>query len=256
MSDTIRRYSPFMRIILCILAIIYLVVIAACQPVRALSLDSQELELKIIQVLKDHPEVILESVETYQEQQYAAQQEAQRAYIKEIQSNPDQLIGHSPITSDSKGKLLMVEFADFQCPYCAVAHESLKAFVADHANEVALVYKHYPLANIHPEAVPAAQAAWAAGQQGKFWEYHGLLFEQQERLDDTVVVELAKSLNLDLDQFNRDRNSSAAAEAIEKDMQLADQLGIDGTPFLVMGDQVMAGAVEREVLEEALSNQL
>ncbi len=252
----IQRNSPFMKKILCIITIVYLVVIVPCQPTHALSLDDQELELKIIQVLKEHPEVILDSVKTYQEQQYAAQQEAQRAYLKEVQSNPEQLIGHSPITSNSEGKLLMIEFADFQCPYCAIAHESLKAFVEDHTSEVALVYKHYPLANIHPEAIPAAQAAWAAGQQGKFWEYHNLLFEQQENLDDAVVVELAKLLNLDLEQFNRDRNSTAAAEAIDKDMQLAEQLGIDGTPFLVMGNQVMSGAVEREVLEETLANQL
>lgn len=256
MSDMIRRNSPFVKKILRIIFIVYLVIIVPCQPTRALSLDDQELELKIIQVLKEHPEVILESVKTYQEQQYAAQQEAQRAYLREIQSNSDQLIGHSPITSDSERKLLMIEFADFQCPYCAIVYKTLKAFVEDHASEVALVYKHYPLANIHSEAIPAAQAAWAAGRQGKFWEYHNLLFEQQENLDDAVVVELAKLLNLDLEQFNRDRNSAAAAEAIDKDIQLAEKLGIDGTPFLVIGDQVMAGAVGREVLEEALANQL
>ncbi|MEM7065892.1 MAG: DsbA family protein [Cyanobacteria bacterium P01_B01_bin.77] len=231
-------------------------IIVPSQPAYALGLKDKDLELKIIQVLKDHPEVILESVETYQQQQYEAQQEEQRAYLKAVQSNPEQLIGQSPVTSDVKGKVLMVEFADFQCPYCAVAHTDLKAFVDDHADEVALVYKHFPLVSIHSEAMPAAQAAWAAGQQGKFWEYHDLLFKQQENLDNTIVVALAESLNLEMEQFNRDRTSNAATEAINQDMQLAQKLGIDGTPFLVMGNQVMSGAVERKVLEETLASQM
>jgi protein-disulfide isomerase len=98
---------------------------------------------------------------------------------------------------------------------------------------VDLVYKHLPLTNIHPEALPAAKASWAALQQGKFWEFHNALFERQGNLNEQTYPEIAAQLKLNLGEFDRDRNSFAATEAIAQDIKLADNLKIEGTPSFI-----------------------
>ena len=118
-----------------------------------------------------------------------------------------------------------IEFGDFQCPFCAEAEPTVKQFIAQHADQVTLVYKHFPLSQIHPQATSAAQAAWAAQQQGRFWEYHDALFDQQKQLGEDLYLAIAEELDLDLEQFNRDRNSSEAKAAIDQDLELAQKIG-------------------------------
>ena len=101
--------------------------------------------------------------------------------------------------------------------------------------------------------MPAAKAAWAAQQQGKFWEYHNALFEQQKQLSEELYGAIAKNLNLNLEKFNSDRNSPAAEAAIEKDIQIAQTLGIDGTPFFILNGETFSGAVELSEMETILA---
>jgi protein-disulfide isomerase len=120
-------------------------------------------------------------------------------------------------------------------------------------DQVTLVYKHFPLTQIHPEALPAAQASWAAQQQGKFWEYQNALFTQQSQLGEALYPAIAKQLNLNLEKFNRDRESPEAKAAIAQDIQLGESLGISGTPFFVMNGETFSGAVELSKIEEVLA---
>lgn len=219
-------------------------------PVQAASQVSPKLEEQVLQVIREHPEVILESVQAYQQRVQQQLQQAQQAFVQELKRNPQAVIGESPTTGASQSKIVMVEFSDFQCPYCGRAHKTVQRFMAKHQDQVTLTYKHYPLASIHPQAISAAKAAWAAFQQGKFWEYHDVLFTQQEKLGESFYIETAKNLNLDVDQFNRDRNSQAAETAISQDIQLAESLGITGTPFFVMNGEVFTGAIELEEMEK------
>ena len=122
-----------------------------------------------------------------------------------------------------------------------------------HKDNVTLVFKHLPLTRIHPQAIPAAQAAWAAQQQGKFWEYHDALFEQQDKLGEELYLEVANSLGLDIDKFNSDRQSEAATALIEKDVELARKIGVSGTPFFVMNGETLSGAVQLSQFEEILA---
>jgi protein-disulfide isomerase len=126
--------------------------------------------------------------------------------------------------------------------------------MAKHQDKVTLAYKHFPLTSIHPQALPAAKAAWAAGQQGKFWEYYSALFEGQKELGEPLYASIAQKLNLKLDKFNTDRNNPAAEAAIAKDVQLAQQLGIQGTPFFIMNGQTLSGAVELSKMESILAS--
>ena len=211
-----------------------------------------QLEAKVLQIIRNHPQVIVESVQAYQQKQADQQQQEQKAFLQQMKTNSKALIGGSPTTGAKDQKIVLLEFSDFQCPYCAKAHQTLKQFMTTHQNQVTLVYKFLPLTQIHPQAMPSAKAAWAAGQQGKFWEFHDALFENQQKLGEPLYVATAKALNLDLKRFDQDRNGQAASAAIQKDVDMAEKLGVTGTPFLIMNDQVISGGAQLDNLEAAL----
>ncbi|NEN95072.1 MAG: thioredoxin domain-containing protein [Moorea sp. SIO3I7] len=220
-------------------------------PATAAAKITPELEQQILEVIRNHPEVILESVQRYQQQLERESQQRQQAILQGFKTNPQAFIGSSPATGSIEDKIVLVEFSDFQCPFCARAHDTVNQFIANHGDEVTLVYKHFPLTGIHPQALPAAQAAWAATQQGKFWQYHDALFANQKQLGEELYLAIAQDLDLDLEQFNRDRN--AADRAIAEDMQLAQLLGLSGTPFFVMNGEAFSGAVPLEQIEAILA---
>lgn len=235
-----------------LLLIVFLILPLPANAATHIPVNSR-LEEQVLQIIQDHPEVILESVQAYQQKQYEEQRQASTAFLQEMKANPQGAIGKSPTTGAKDQKIVLLEFSDFECPYCGKVDSDIKKFVDSHSQEITLVYKHFPLAAIHPEALPSAKAAWAASQQGKFWEYHDALFAQQENLGEILYLETAKNLNLDLEQFNQDRNSTAANQAIGQDMLMAQRLGISGTPFFVMNGEAFAGAVQLSDLEKVLA---
>ncbi|OUC15494.1 MAG: disulfide bond formation protein DsbA [Alkalinema sp. CACIAM 70d] len=222
-------------------------------PVQAETKIDPQFEQQVLEVLRKHPEVILESVRKYQQDQAKQAQQAQQALLDQLKTNPKAAIGSSPTLGAPLGKVVLFEFSDFQCPYCAGVIPTLKEFVKKYPDKVTLVYKHFPLSSIHLEAVNAAKAAWAAQQQGKFWEYHDALFAQQKSLNSATYSAIATSLKLDLAKFERDRTSAAAAAAVAKDQALGDQLGIDGTPFFIMNGQAFSGGVPLAELEKRMN---
>ncbi|MGI2902331.1 DsbA family protein [Tolypothrix sp. VBCCA 56010] len=220
-------------------------------PAQAATRISPKLEQQVIQIIREHPEVLIESVQAYQQQQQQQIRQSQQAFLQDLQINPQSVIGNSPVTGSPNSKIVLVEFSDFECPYCAEANKTLKKFMEKHQDKVTLVYKHFPLTPIHAQALPAAKAAWAAFQQGKFWEYSDALFSNQKQLDEALYLDIATNLKLDLDKFKSDR--SYADNAIVKDMQLAQKLGLTGTPFFVMNGVTFSGAVQLSDMEKVLA---
>lgn len=106
-----------------------------------------------------------------------------------------------------------------------------------------------PLASIHPEAIPAARASWAAQQQGQFWPYHDALFEQQSQLGSDLYQQIAQDLGLDMERFNRDFNSPASREAVDQDQQLTQQLQLNSTPTFVLNDLLVPGGAPMDFFE-------
>ena len=210
-----------------------------------------QLEKQILEVLRRHPEVMFEVLQKYAIEQQAKDQKAQAEAIKQVRTNTKALIGDAPVMGATDRKIVMVEFSDFQCPFCATADKSVKQFMAKHKDKVTLVYKHFPLTQIHPEALPAARAAWAANKQGKFWEYHDVLFANQAKLSETFYLETATGLKLDLNKFNADRK--IADNFIVEDFKLGRKLGIDGTPTFIINGEVVTGAASLADLENALA---
>ena len=162
------------------------------------------------------------------------------------------LVGDSPTMGNPDAAVVLLEFSDFECPYCARSKAEVATFMAAHEADVLLVFKHLPLTNIHAEALPAALAAWAAGQQDQFWPYHDALFAQQADLGEALYVQTAEALGLDLAQFNRDRASEAAKAAIARDLALAAELQLNSTPTFILDTLLIPGAVPAAFFSEAL----
>jgi protein-disulfide isomerase len=223
--------------------------LTACQA----PLSDADLEAKVVEIIRRKPEVILESVQAYQQRQGNAAQEARDRLLAQLREGPSILIQDSPVRGESNQPVVLAEFSDFQCPFCARAKATVDEFMAKHGREVALTFKHFPLSQIHPEALPAAKAARAAQNQGKFWEYHDRLFARQKELGETLYVNLAEELGLNREQFERDRQSPETTTIINRDIELGRALGIEGTPFFLMNGRPLAGAVSLAEMEQLLT---
>jgi protein-disulfide isomerase len=142
---------------------------------------------------------------------------------------------------------VVIEYADLECPYCARAHLILKAL------PVQRVFRHFPVVSKHPRARALAAAAEAAGLQGRFWEMHDSLLEDQGHLDDPHLWHRAKELGLDLDRFEEDRRSQAVAERVENDFRGGIRAGVTTTPTQFVDGQAHPG-VPGPALVERLAN--
>jgi protein-disulfide isomerase len=230
-------------------------VFIGCSPAQSANNPvDPKLKEQVLQIIRENPQAILESVQAYQQQQQEALKAARQSFFDQMKSSPKSVIGDSPSMGSASQQIVLLEFSDFQCPFCAKAHDTVKQFMAKHQDKVTLAYKHFPLTRIHPQALPAAKAAWAAQQQGKFWEYYNALFDGQKQLGEEFYASIAQKLNLKLDKFNSDRNSPAAEAAIQKDLQLAQSLGIEGTPFFIMNGKTFSGAIELAEMESILAS--
>lgn len=247
-----RKVSPWLAAIL----VFCLTWQSLSAPVAANDqLVTRQLEAEVLEIIRSHPEAIWNSLQTYLVQEKLQKQQAQQAILQQLKTLPAKVIGSSPTAGSGQQKIVLLEFSDFQCPYCGLVQGIVKEFMTQHEDEVTLVYKHYPLSSIHPQAIGAATAAIAAHRQGKFWQYHDALFEQQDRLGEEFYQAIARDLNLDLEQFNRDRQSDGALLAIEQDIQLAQTLGIYGTPFFIMNEETFSGAIPLFQMEEIFQRQ-
>jgi protein-disulfide isomerase len=210
-----------------------------------------QLEKQILEVIRRNPDILVEVLQKYAIEQQAKEKKVQADAIAKVRKNTKALVGDSPVTGASNRQIVMVAFSDFQCPYCASADKNIKQFMAKHKDKVTLVYKYFPLTQIHPEALPAARAAWAANKQGKFWDYHDALYANQAKLGEAFYVEMATKLKLDMNKFNADRK--LADDFIVQDFKLGRKLGVDGTPTFIMNGEVVTGAASLADLEKAFA---
>jgi protein-disulfide isomerase len=135
--------------------------------------------------------------------------------------------------------LVLEEFGDFECPYCKQAFPILRMLLAGHEASIRLVYRHFPAAEAHPHAEMAAEAAEAAAAQGKFWEFHDLLFSRPGELNGRLLVGFAQRLGLDLPRFNRDLETRVHLPRVLQDLEAGRARGVRGTPgFYLNGKPV------------------
>ena len=154
-----------------------------------------------------------------------------------------------PVQGSSTAKVTIVEFSDFQCPYCAQVAPILASAVTQSQGRVRLVWKDFPLPT-HPEAEAAAEAAQCAGQQGKFWQYHDQLFQNQSTLGPSLYTSLAASLGLATDQFQLCLTQHQLEPFIQRNVAEATAIGINATPSLVIGGQLYSGTFTADQLAQ------
>ena len=165
-----------------------------------------------------------------------------------------------PTAGPARGKatasVAIVEFADFQCPYCKQEESALRAALSKYPDDVRLVYRHLPLTQIHPNAMTAAEAAVCADRQGKFWDMHDAMFADQSALGAEALKDTAKRLGLDVDQLSKCVSDSATAQAIQADTKAADDIGIESTPYLFINGRPISGTASEEKLEALIADEL
>jgi protein-disulfide isomerase len=201
-----------------------------------------------VQELKKGQQEILAKLETLdkQVQQIKA---APAAAPARPQIDPNKVydlpVGDSYIRGPKNAEVTITEFSDFQCPFCAQASGLIDEVLKLYPNDVKFVYKQFPLTSIHPNALPAAKASIAAGRQGKFWEMHDILFKNNRQLSYDNLKEYAKQIGLDVPRWEKDYNSPQVQAEIDKDMALARQSAVQGTPTIfVNGKRLMNRSVD------------
>jgi len=161
----------------------------------------------------------------------------------------------SPFRGPENAPLTLVEFSDFQCPYCSEAVSKLNAVLGAYPGKIKLVFKEFPL-DTHSQAALAAAAAIAAHQQGKFWVMHDAMFAHRRDLSRASIMALARNAGLDMKRFESDLDSPETKKTVARDMDDGDRAGVEGTPSVFIDGRKYNGALDlpaiRPVIDEAL----
>ena len=161
----------------------------------------------------------------------------------------------SPAMGGKKPKVTIVEWSDFQCPFCSRVEPTLKQITDTYKDDVRIVWRNEPL-SFHPNAMPAAKAAMAAGKQGKFWQMHDLMFAHQPELSDAKYEEWAKQIGLDLNRWKKDKESPEITTAINNDASYGQKVGADGTPSFFINGRFISGAMPFDSFKSIIDEQL
>ena len=166
-------------------------------------------------------------------------------------------IDSSPVDGSQDALVTLVEFSDYQCPFCGRANTTIQQLKKDYGKRLRVVMKEYPLTTIHPMARGAALAALAAGAQGKYWEMHDILFDHQRALDPASLEGYAKDLHLDLTKFQADVASPRTASVIERDTELGNGVGVQSTPAVfINARRLPGGAVPIESFKALIDEEM
>ena len=205
-------------------------------------------------------------IEAYLQQQ--EQEKRERDFVNELRQRYKVTVALQPPTVDvdsdddpfmgpANAAVTIIEFSDFQCPYCRRVQPALKRLLKEYEGRVKLVFRDFPLRRIHPQAQKAAEAAQCAADQNKFWPYHDKLFATSS-LFPHDLKNYAKELGLDTKQFNACLDSDKYAQEVEKDLQDGEKAGVSATPSFFVNGQPLSGAASyerfQELVEAALAN--
>jgi len=161
-----------------------------------------------------------------------------------------------PSRGPADAPVVIISFSDFQCPFCKRVEPTIDAVLAKYPTQVRQVFRHLPLDALHPHARPAAIAAVCAEQQGKFWEYHAKLFDNQQALGDEDLVKYATDLGLDAAAFKTCQQGPEAAQRVQVDADTARTAGISGTPAFFINGILISGARPLEDFEKWIDREL
>jgi protein-disulfide isomerase len=156
------------------------------------------------------------------------------------------------IQGSRSAPVVLLEYGDYECPYCGDAYYVIKQVQAEAGDRLAFVFRNFPLSQIHPHALRAAYAAEAADLQKNFWPMHDLIYENQDTLEDEYLISFAIELGLDIGKFVADMASPAVEEKVRSDFMSGIRSGVNGTPTFFINGKRHDGSYEFEVLMEAV----
>ena len=210
--------------------------------------DEKRIKELALEAILEHPEIIEEAIIRLRQLQDDRQQQAA---LKTITERREEFLRdpNAPVFGNPDGDVTVVEFFDYNCPYCKKAAEPVSKLLAADGN-VRLVYREWPI--LGEGSVFAARAALAARKQGKYEEMHvGLM--SGRRADERYTIKLAENLGLDIEMLRRDMQAPEVEQHIALSMELAGGLGINGTPTFVIGEQLAPGLIPYEQLREMVA---
>jgi predicted DsbA family dithiol-disulfide isomerase len=195
-------------------------------------------------------------------------QRAREVYLEKARARADVAIllrppltevGYDParVRGNPKAAVTIVEFSDFQCPFCVRAQSTVREVLARYGDRVKLAYRDFPLHQIHPHAQMGAEASRCAGEQGKFWEYHDLLFEAPgQPMDQPALAAQAKKLQLDASKFEACLTAGRHRAAVERDLQDGVTAGVSGTPAFFVNGVLLSGAQPLSAFQKVIDAEL
>ena len=206
---------------------------------------SSEFEKQARSYLLDNPEVLIEALRTFEEREQAAAADELKTLIVErrddIFNDPA-----SPVLGNPSGDVTLVEFFDYNCSYCRKAAPQMAELQASD-KQLRLVYKEFPI--LGPGSAFAARAALASQKQGKYAEFHDALMAHSGAINERSTLEVARQVGLEVEQLQRDMQDPTIQDAIERNLALAGDLRINGTPSFVVGDEIVRGLTDLPTLQ-------
>ncbi len=161
----------------------------------------------------------------------------------------------SPMMGPANAPITLVEFSDFQCPYCSKAVTEINATLKAYPNDVRLIFKQYPL-DSHPAAAISAAASLAAHAQGKFWPMHDVMFANRQRLSRQAILGWAKDIGLDMKHFTADLDSESIRKTVLRDQADGDKAGVEGTPTVFLNGQKYNGDLATDAIKPVIDGEL
>ena len=208
--------------------------------------EREEIGDVVREYLLANPEIVLDVLNELQRRDEQAEAERSRAAIiansSALYENPD-----TPFIGNPDADVVLVEFFDYNCGFCKRMLEPVMQLVEDDPN-LRIVLKEFPI--LGPESMVAARAALAMERQGLYTEYHNALMTYRGRLDEAIILDTAVRVGGDLDQLQQDMDDPAIMEQIQRNIQLAQAIGVNGTPAFVIDDQIIPGAIGYPVLRD------
>jgi protein-disulfide isomerase len=218
-------------------------------PMTGKPAELDPFEQRVREYLLRNPEVIMEALQVLQDRQRAAEAEGLKRTIaersEEILNDPAAPVGGNP-----SGDVTLVEFFDYNCPYCRRVAPTVSALEQGDP-DLRIVYKEFPILGEGSQF--AAQAALASRKQGKYVSFHNALMQATEQVTEESVIEIAGTVGLDAEQLRADMQDPAIQAAIARNLRLASALGITGTPSFIIGQEMVPGAADLRTLQDLVA---
>lgn len=225
--------------------------LVALTPLPTLAQDLDEARIKelVLEAIRENPEIVMEAVAILEQRQAGAQADAQARALDTqrelIENDPN-----APVLGNPDDDVTVVEFFDYNCPYCRRVKPEVRALIDADPN-IRLVYREWPI--LGDGSVFAAKAALAARKQGKYEDFHWAMMGNEGRAEEASVLRVAEEVGLDIEQLRADMDAPEVEDHIATSMQLTQALGFNGTPSFVIGDALVPGFVETDQLAKLVA---